>query len=72
MRDSEILVYRYQYWNEKTDQPVVSDGYATIMAIRSGLGIPIISSGKWVPIAELKGGIHHPLLRDLKHEREGS
>lgn len=72
MRDGEILVYRYQYWDEQTDQPVVSSGYATIMAIRSGLGIPIISSGKWVPIAELKGGIHHPPLRELKPERERS
>jgi hypothetical protein len=55
---SQVMVYLFTSWDDRARSIVTSDVYATIMTIRSGLGMPVLESGKSVPRAEVEGGIH--------------
>ena len=43
-----IWVYKYRFWNPTRDEMVVAPREGTLDAIRNGLGIPILESGKRV------------------------
>ena len=49
----DVWVYRYRYWDPTRDENSVSTDYFTMEAIRSGLGIPLVESGKKVRFADL-------------------
>lgn len=49
----DIWVYRYRSWDPTREENVVSNDYFTIDAIRAGLGIPLVESGKKVRFADL-------------------
>ena len=42
------MVYSYRFWDEDRNQHVTSKWEATLEAIRSGLGEPIVESGRHV------------------------
>ena len=46
-------VYFYQYWDEDSARLVTSKWEATLECIRSGLGTPIIATGRQVPARDL-------------------
>jgi hypothetical protein len=48
-----ITVYHYQYWDGDNIQLLTSKWEATLECIRSGLGNPIIESGRQVPASEV-------------------
>jgi hypothetical protein len=52
-RQELLTVYRYRYWDEERGEHVSSDREATLECIRSGLGIPIIDSGRQVRVGDL-------------------
>lgn len=56
MRDDEIWVYQYKYWDNRREELVASDYAATLDAIKSGLGIPILTSGLKVHRHQLEQG----------------
>jgi hypothetical protein len=47
------MVYDYEYWDPASEQMKVSVAPATLDAIRNGLGIPILTSGRKVAAAEI-------------------
>ena len=56
-----VTVYRYQYWDSDDLQRLTSKWEATLQCIRSGLGDPIIESGRQVPASEVdEFGRHIP------------
>jgi hypothetical protein len=55
---TKVLVYQYRYWDEQEKRFKDSHVSATIIAIRNGLGMPLLDTGKWVPQAEVEGGIY--------------
>ena len=57
-KTKNMLVYRYEYWDEKANTMVASDTYATLDAILGGLGIPLLYTAKVVP----RSGIYHELV----------
>ena len=61
-----MLVYRYEFWDEKRGMIRESDTFATLDAILQGLGIPLIHTGKVVP----RCGIYHELVGRLTEARE--
>jgi len=60
MKDGQVLVYLYEYWDSAQSTRKVSDVYATILAIRDGLGLPVYDSGIWVSLEDVQGGIYRP------------
>jgi hypothetical protein len=54
----QILVYRYQYWDAASGVHRDSQVFATIMTIRSGLGMPLYETAKWVAVAHVQNGIY--------------
>lgn len=52
-----ILVYRYSFWDDHYQIRQVSTGWATLDAIRNGLGVPIFTESKRVPSTEVIGGV---------------
>ena len=60
MPPQQVLVYRYKYWDETRKEHVVSSDYATILAIRDGLGLPLFETAAWVDANQLQGGIYRP------------
>ena len=48
-----MWVYKYRYWDEERQQNVVSEEMYTLEAIRAGLGIAVIDSGRKVPLQEV-------------------
>jgi hypothetical protein len=46
-------VYKYRYWNEDRQENAVSEEMFTLEAIRSGLGVAIIESGRKVRFNEV-------------------
>ena len=44
-----MLVYRYEFWDERRGMIRESDTFETLDAILQGLGIPLMHSGKVVP-----------------------
>ena len=60
MHSEQVLVYRYSSWDEENGAHRTSTAYATIAAIREGLGIPIFETAEWVPLSDVAGGIYRP------------
>src|SRR5688572_18637197 len=67
------LVYRYVYWDEATQSHKTSSIYATLPAIRNGLGSPVHEGAMYVDSDDLQGGIYvppsptgPPIVRDNK------
>jgi hypothetical protein len=48
-------VYKYRYWDEERQENAVSEEMFTLEAIRDGLGVAIIESGRKVGINEVDG-----------------
>jgi len=46
-------VYKYRYWDEERQENAVSDEMFTLEAIRSGLGVAIIESGRKVGVNDV-------------------
>ena len=46
-------VYKYRYWDEDLQENAVSEEMFTLEAIRSGLGVAIIESGRKVRFTEV-------------------
>jgi hypothetical protein len=56
-----VTIYRYEYWDSEGLELLTSRWEATLECIRSGLGNPIISSGRQVPANEVdEFGRHIP------------
>ena len=70
MHAGQVLVYQYCYWDEGQQARIPSDTYATIMAIRDGLGTPLFETAKWVPASDVEGGIYHPKHGARRRETE--
>lgn len=49
MEERTVWVYPYRYWDENANALVVSSDLATLDAIRSGLGVPVLGEGRKVP-----------------------
>jgi len=60
MGAQETWVYRYSYWDDASNSEKISERYATMDSIRSGLGIPVFSTAKKVPLADVPDGIYRP------------
>jgi hypothetical protein len=56
-----MLVYKYEYWDEKTNSLRVSDTHATFDAIMKGLGVPLLHTALIAPNTE----IFHELVATL-------
>jgi hypothetical protein len=66
MRKSKnLLVYRYEFWDEKRKLMRESDTYATLDAILRGVGIPLLYTAKVVPHVAL----FHELVVELPYNR---
>jgi hypothetical protein len=48
-KTKNLMVYRYEYWDDARSFMRTSDSYATLDAIMKGLGIPLLYTGKVVP-----------------------
>jgi hypothetical protein len=56
-----MLVYKYEYWDDKTNTLRISDTHATFDAIIKGLGVPLLDTAKIAPNTE----IFHELIGTL-------
>ena len=45
---SNLLVYRYEFWDEKAQLTRASETFATLDAILRGMGIPLLHTAKAV------------------------
>ena len=61
-----ILVYRYSFWDDRKRVQRVSVRYATLEAIRNGLGIPLQGDSKRVATTEVVGGLWTPIPADAR------
>jgi hypothetical protein len=57
-KTKHLLVYRYEFWDDRQQQIRASETYATLDAILGGLGIPLMHTGKVVP----RCGVYHELV----------
>jgi len=57
-KTTNLLVYRYEFWDEKSQSTLESKTYATLDAILRGTGIPLLHTGK----AVARSRIYHDLL----------
>jgi hypothetical protein len=48
-------VYKYRFWDEERQENAVSEEMFTIEAIRDGLGVAIMESGRKVGVNEVDG-----------------
>ena len=53
--DTSVMVYDYEYWDPDKGAMLRSHVPATLEAIKSGLGIPLVSTGRWVPLSQIDG-----------------
>ena len=58
MKTRNLLIYRYEFWDEGKQAMRASETYATLDAILKGLGIPLLDTGKVAP----RAGIYHELV----------
>jgi hypothetical protein len=56
-RRATVLVYRYSYWDESRQLRRVSVEWATLEAIRKGLGTPILTESQRVPLRDVTNGV---------------
>ena len=64
-----VWVYQYIYWDHTTQQHKTSEKYATMEAIRDGLGVPLHTTGRKVAASEVPNGVYVPGLTGLPAER---
>ena len=57
-KTTNLMVYRYEFWDEKTQSTRASGTYATLDAILRGMGIPLLHTAK----AVARSRIYHDLL----------
>ena len=57
-KTKHMLVYKYEYWDEKTNTLRISDTHATFDAIIKGLGVPLLDTAMVAP----NTGIFHELI----------
>ena len=57
-KTSNLLVYQYEFWDEKQQCMRTSETYATLDAIVKGLGIPLLDTGR----VARRSGIYHELV----------
>ena len=57
-KTKNLMVYRYEYWDEARGIMRTSDTFATLDAIMKGLGIPLLYTSKVVP----RVGVFHELV----------
>jgi len=60
-KTKHLLVYRYEFWDEKRRQMRESQTYATLDAILGGMGIPLLYTAKVVP----RAGVFREWLPEL-------
>ena len=48
-----VWVYHYRYWDAERQEQAVSQDMFTSDAIRAGLGVPIVESGRKVRLDEV-------------------
>jgi len=53
--DAVVWVYRYRYWDPRWNEMVTATREATLDAIRNGLGVPIVESGRKAQLSDLDG-----------------
>jgi len=63
-KTKHMLVYKYEYWDEKTGTLRTSDTHATFDAIMNGLGVPLLDTAMVAPNTE----IFHELIGTLPEE----
>lgn len=51
-----VLVYLYTYWDDRTHKQETSTRFATLEAIRNGLGLPVLENARKVDRAGLIEG----------------
>ena len=51
--DHWVMVYDYEYWDPASEHMKISATPATLDAIKNGLGIPILASGRKVAADEI-------------------
>jgi len=56
-RRATVLVYRYSYWDESHQVRRSSVEWATLEAIRKGLGTPILTESQRVPLRDTINGV---------------
>jgi hypothetical protein len=61
-----MLVYRYEFWDEQREMIRESDTFATLDAILQGLGIPLMHTGKVVP----RCGVYRELIGRLSRAQD--
>lgn len=66
----EVWVYQYIYWDDVTQQRKTSEKYATLEAIRNGLGVPLHTTGRKVALAEVPNGMYVQGSAGLPDERK--
>lgn len=50
---STVWVYHYRFWNPRTNEMLRASRAATLDAIKSGLGVPIVDSGRKIPAGSI-------------------
>ena len=53
--DNVVWVYRYRYWDPRANEMVTATREATLEAIKSGLGVPVVESGRKAHHSDLDG-----------------
>jgi len=66
-KTKHMLVYKYEYWDEKTGTLRISDTHATFDAIMKGLGVPLLDTAMVAPNTE----IFHELIGTLPEGAAG-
>ena len=49
-RETSVWVYRYRFWDPASNEMVTASREATLDAIRNGLGVPLVESGRKVEL----------------------
>ena len=60
--DERVWVYQYKYWHEASRTFKVAEMFATLDAIRNGLGVPVFTNARQVSMSDIVGGIYHAIL----------
>lgn len=49
-KEASVWVYRYRFWDPASNEMVTASREATLDAIRNGLGVPLVESGRKVGV----------------------
>lgn len=58
MAEEAVWVYQYRYWDAAADTFVLSRDWATLDAIKNGLGIAVLETARKVPARMVKQNGH--------------